>query len=547
MSFTRLVSDIAALQLLRPIIVSSAEPVRTALAFAGRTFNIFRMETTSTPFVKIWSVDHRIKKMACATSLKEVKEQACQKGVCTSVNAKVFLTDGSELEESMFEELVNELPPQERIFVVGAAAPSTEPGLRVTDRHGVRETDCPTTAQHHDSCTFVLDTKYLSKSLQEHLDADTLPLPLQGRRELVRVAVEQMMKWTCHPRRDFTRKVAKDLVKKFPGSLKDVALDGQVLGNGYNLLFQQIENRVENLRRGQSGSLPKNGGLEIRKSCSYGCQNGQHLLEAETTETLGAEIDFLKTEGQKALRDIDVPRAMRCMDRTYALQRKFINSHKSSLLMSQVKEQWPLLFHRPFFYKHCDSLLGKDVQATFRANVCSYAPLLMKSLEKSSSRDIKYLLIEAQYASKKNEAACEAALMPLLAAYFKDCSSTLYHVFEEGTDITSQLPELPSTPVVVAVGGIHRQQCYVYCQQEVLIASPTDFSEATCLMFLAHCVFNVKHASAAATTMEFLQRQIFELNHIRDRKRRGGRWSRTSVHSKVLKLEQMLRTTAHAE
>uniref|UniRef100_A0A1E1XFL5 Uncharacterized protein n=1 Tax=Amblyomma aureolatum TaxID=187763 RepID=A0A1E1XFL5_9ACAR len=235
------------------------------------------------------------------------------------------------------------------------------------------------------------------------------------------------------------------------------------------------------------------------------------------------------------------------MDETYALQREFINSHDPSHMASQVKEQWPLLLHRPFFYRHCENLLGKDVQATFRSNVSRYAPLLLKSLEEASSRDIMYLLAEAQYAGKKNEAACEAVLMPLLAAYFKDRPSALYHVLEEGTSISSKVPELPLTPVVVAIGSIHHNQCYAFCEQQVLVASPTDFSEATCLMFLAHFMFNIDYADTAATTLEFLQREIFELIPGQGCEWRAGQRSRRSVHSKVLKLSRKLGSTVHAK
>lgn len=72
-------------------------------------------------------------------------------------------------------------------------------------------------------------------------------------------------------------------------------------------------------------------------------------------------IIFVKREGQKSLKDVNTELRTMYMEETYPEQRSFINADPP-FHVSPVKEEWPMLIHKPFFYKHGNKLLAKDVK-----------------------------------------------------------------------------------------------------------------------------------------------------------------------------------------
>lgn len=60
------------------------------------------------------------------------------------------------------------------------------------------------------------------------------------------------------------RRVAEEHVKTFPESLEDGGIDGQMMGTGYDSLFRQLENRIENLNRENDCQLLKHRNLTQR-------------------------------------------------------------------------------------------------------------------------------------------------------------------------------------------------------------------------------------------------------------------------------------------
>lgn len=69
----------------------------------------------------------------------------------------------------------------------------------------------------------------------------------------------------------------------------------------------------------------------------------------------------MKREAHKATKDLDLSRAMELSTATYGDQRAYINSVDPIHSARDVKEEWPLLFHKPMFYAHVKTLLGKDM------------------------------------------------------------------------------------------------------------------------------------------------------------------------------------------
>ncbi|XP_077531670.1 uncharacterized protein LOC144144178 [Haemaphysalis longicornis] len=99
-----------------------------------------------------------------------------------------------------------------------------------------------------------------------------------------------------------------------------------------------------------------------------------------------------------------------------------------------------------------------------------------------------------------------------------------------------------SAPIdYVLAGGIFKKKCFVVCEQIELFGEGMDFTEAMCVEFLLYYVFNMVYPGSVATTLEFIQRQLFNINPLSGTKCDGKRKSRTSVNVKVMKLAQALR------
>ncbi|XP_077506137.1 uncharacterized protein LOC144115591 [Amblyomma americanum] len=488
--------------------------------------------------LKLWSGDHTVKKIGNASTLSEVVKQAQEKGVCTSENAKVFLRDWTEVEEDFFQEVIEHLLLEERIFIVTDTAPTTERTLQGhsgTQNMSSSNPEGETAALQVDF-TFKVDTGSFPETVLACLRPGGPLLRPKDRRDLVQCIVGQMVAKCSRPRREFIRSVAEKVVEEFP-ILKDRGVDGHLLGRGYDSLFQQMENRVENMTRGkrQPSQVPDRKSKK-RANVSYGCLNWQPILNS-SGDAAQEKVRFLRQEGLKSAREINLPLALQYMQETYGDQRDYINSNNPVHQTREIKAQWPLLFHARFFYGHADQLLGKDVKAISEEKTALCASALANFLRDSNKKEVLYYYVQMELEeSRGNRGAKEAAFLPLLAALFKDDVGQLFRVFEEGTSITERLHELPCTPTVVALGSFFQNQCYIICEQQVLFSEPTGFGEATRLAFLAYYVFNMSYPVKAATTLEFLQREIFDINPTKGTKWNGKQKCRTIVHAKIMKL-----------
>ncbi|XP_072145097.1 uncharacterized protein [Dermacentor andersoni] len=315
------------------------------------------------PLVKLWNADRTIKKVAQASSLEEVLAQAKEKGICNAANAKVFLQDWTELEEETFAELLHELPLNDRVFIVAEVIPAASPDPFLS---GIPEHEAPSNAATN---TFditnmsppPLDTSNFPSSLREALGSQ-VPLHPRERRDLVRRVADNLLNLYSRPKREEIRSTAAQIVAAYPLSLQDRKLDGGLLGRGYDSFFQQLENRIENLNRGKRSASPTAGvsGSKVRK-WAYGCANWQPVRRFEPPNDTQEKIQFMKQEGRKNYKEINMTLATQYMQDTYIEQRTFINTDPCPHT-SKVKEEWPLLFITPCFYKHADQLLGKDVK-----------------------------------------------------------------------------------------------------------------------------------------------------------------------------------------
>lgn len=90
------------------------------------------------PLLKIWSADHSIKEMITAETMDDVIQKAEENGICNSSNAKVLLLNWTELEEAVFQEVLAQLPIDQRIFlVVEVVPPASSPVQEISERNDI--------------------------------------------------------------------------------------------------------------------------------------------------------------------------------------------------------------------------------------------------------------------------------------------------------------------------------------------------------------------------------------------------------------------------
>ncbi|KAL3170437.1 hypothetical protein MRX96_014669 [Rhipicephalus microplus] len=87
-------------------------------------------------------------------------------------------------------------------------------------------------------------------------------------------------------------------------------------------------------------------------------------------------------------------------------------------------------------------------------------------------------------------------------------------------------------------GSIFKKESFVACEQQLLFTEAVDFLEATCLLLLSYYIFNLAYTDPVTTTLEFLLREMFNVNPERDSKLSNGRKSRTTMDNRIMKLVQ---------
>lgn len=186
----------------------------------------------------------------------------------------------------------------------------------------------------------------------------------KDRRELVRIVVDDLVSKTGgRPGRAKLRYIAKQIVEKYPCSFQDREINGiTVVGSGYDALFVQLENRVENVRRPLTAGLAKRSTeneMAARKkslpSDQYGCVQWQPTI-GDTTELDSKQEQLKSAFEMNNLSESDV---QKLMAETYSIQRAAINQGSS---VTKLHEEWPFLLEAVHLFDHTCTLLGFPVQ-----------------------------------------------------------------------------------------------------------------------------------------------------------------------------------------
>ncbi|XP_060786670.1 uncharacterized protein LOC132892416 [Neoarius graeffei] len=313
------------------------------------------------------------------------------------------------------------------------------------------------------------------------------------RREMIRIVIDDVLaKERGRPGRGKLREIAKKIVQQYPSSFQDREMNGTtVIGTGYDSVFIQLENRLENISRPCTfNSRPAaERGDEIRKKSShsdrYGCVEWQPAVE--NTPELESKKDNLKNDFKTRQLEESVVRKL--MTDTYSIQRTAINNGST---VKTLMEEWPFLFEAACMFDHTHTLLGLEVQTKLAEEVSRKGKGIKDFLQ---SRGIKM-------APSNNL----VQLISGIAKFFREKPEQLFHPSEESA--AAALP-LQSTPCILTMGDHHYK---IAVDQEVVNNHISSMIVALSYTFAAFYVFNIKYPKDMALTLEFIQRVFLGIN-----------------------------------
>lgn len=216
---------------------------------------------------------------------------------------------------------------------------------------------------------------------------------------MVRIVIDNVLaKGRGRPGRRKLREFAKEIVQQYPCSFQDRETNGTtIIGSGYDSLFIQLENRLENISRplaSDPSKRPADKGDEMRKksmhSDRYGCVEWQPTVE--NSQEQESKQQDLKNDFKT--RQLDESAIRKLMTDTYAIQRAAINKGSS---VKTLMEEWPFLFEAACLFDHTRTLLGLEVQTKMAEEVSRKGKaitdfLLSKGIQMAPSNDVLQLI-----------------------------------------------------------------------------------------------------------------------------------------------------------
>lgn len=247
----------------------------------------------------------------------------------------------------------------------------------------------------------------------EKLQNDVLQACDEGRKEkhliteVIHMVVASMRQVKTSIHSEAFRTIARKMGEKYPKMFKDYDEDGQILGNGYSSTYNKLVERNSYLNRphkrnqdpATSDTVPLNKRRKLLKA-KAGCSNWDPLPTTPTPDT-----ETIKTI-LKNISDTD-DSLWEYLEKSYAEQRKFINSSKDLL---SILSEWPILFKPKVAIWHFKKLTGSqfgDITNFFR-DKCKR---ILKFGEKRHK-----ILVEGA----KNETSTEILALQILTAHHKE-------------------------------------------------------------------------------------------------------------------------------
>lgn len=263
-------------------------------------------------------------------------------------------------------------------------------------------------------------------------------LPHCERNDVIRFITDSIRRVCSTPARKSLNLIAQAVVNNYPQLRDEVA--GTVIGPGYLSIRNQLENRVNYLKRPEKNErrsasarrridLCQGEDVQVptkRMRDGYGCVDflPVALPDGETDETLKVKVEQLKDMHRSS--STNNGEITDLMNATYILQRQDIVGAKP-LPVSEVKVEWPYLCSPKWMVDHMQRLLGVNVLEKLEASILSKKDILVQYF-----RSVTPTMKEVSSKLKEFDVTTQPVigLITVLMAYFGESETCLLKGFE---------------------------------------------------------------------------------------------------------------------
>lgn len=220
--------------------------------------------------------------------------------------------------------------------------------------------------------SFEVDWGAMPADLVRICQEEKVPEPYL-RRKMVKLLGEAIAVHDPKPKIKEVSKIASLVVARYPHSFADVMSTGNIIGDGTSSLTRQLAVYMDNRRRPHNAAKRGPGRTEDDEPeatlSKQGRQTDSHGCVAWEPDCAPYTWDDLEVMRQQLCKATNLEEISSTMKKTYALQRRHINSMQQTLL--EIAESWPHLFKEPHFFVHVDTLLGFSYHTAFTTELTS--------------------------------------------------------------------------------------------------------------------------------------------------------------------------------
>lgn len=207
------------------------------------------------------------------------------------------------------------------------------------------------------------------------------------------------------------KKIAYEMILKYPETFMDKDEDGHILGDGSCTMFHKLRERCCYLKRLESKrSAEKSGTIQAKKRKLHvmaGCSNYQDL-PSPTTSTSN-EDNWEETYDEESFQNI--------MESRYIEQRKFLENFQNPPSLNDIKTNFPILFQLKSVIFHFNKLTSKKLDD------------LPRIMEEKSIKIVEYAIQNKFLKLNNDEDYCIQSLR-FFTLYFKEDFEKMYYIIK---------------------------------------------------------------------------------------------------------------------
>lgn len=212
--------------------------------------------------------------------------------------------------------------------------------------------------------------------------------------QVIHMVANEMRSIKTSPSSKAARIVAQKMISKYPLAFQDIDDDGVVLGDGSISVFMKLYERLSYLNRPhkRSSSEPTTSKKKMKHAVA-GCQSGWN---PEITTFKDEELTVLKENLNNFKNNDSLNNQMEfLLEKTFSLQREFLNNVEKSPTVVDILREWPILFNKSVIVWHFNKITNVDLN-TFLVNLEQKHGKIMKfdkNGESARMTDDKYLQV----------------------------------------------------------------------------------------------------------------------------------------------------------